>query len=151
MADSISKKQRSYNMSQIRSKGNFTTERIFASLLRSAKIKGWRRHVPLPGKPDFVFAGKKTIVFVDGCFWHHHRDCVDGKIPRSRREYWKKKLLRNVERDMENILVLRKMGWKVIRFWECEMLKKPEKVLRRTKGFLLKEQRASPSTCASLR
>ena len=136
MADLFSKKQRSYNMSKIRSKGSATTEKTFSKLLRASRIKGWRCHLPLPGKPDFVFLKKKAIVFVDGCFWHHHKNCIDGKIPKTRKKYWTEKLAKNVERDKKNTGKLRRMGWKVIRFWECQVLNNQQRIIEKTKELL---------------
>jgi DNA mismatch endonuclease (patch repair protein) len=74
----------------------------------------------LPGVPDLVFPSRRKIVFVQGCFWHQHKECTDGRIPKSRATYWKPKLQRNVERDRLNILRLRRSGWKVMLVWECE-------------------------------
>ncbi len=80
MADVFSKSKRSKVMAAIRSKGNKDTELRLAFILRAYGIKGWRRHYPLPGKPDFVFPKQRLAVFVDGCFWHscpkHGRTCL---------------------------------------------------------------------------
>ena len=70
MADVFSKRKRSQVMAAIRSKGNKDTELKLAAILRAHGIKGWRRHRPLPGKPDFIFPKHRLAVFVDGCFWH---------------------------------------------------------------------------------
>jgi DNA mismatch endonuclease (patch repair protein) len=75
----------------------------------------------LPGVPDLVFPSRKTIIFVHGCFWHQHKGCLDGRIPKSRASYWKPKLQRNVERDRRNISKLRWRGWRVIQVWECDI------------------------------
>ncbi len=77
----------------------------------------------LPGVPDLVFPSRRKIVFVQGCFWHQHKGCIDGRIPKSRVGYWKPKLLRNIERDRQNISKLRRDGWKVMKVWECEIAK----------------------------
>jgi DNA mismatch endonuclease (patch repair protein) len=89
----------------------------------------------LPGKPDLIFPSRKAVVFVDGCFWHQHRNCQDGHIPESRKDYWVPKLNRNIERDKQVRRKLRALGWRVLVVWECE-LKSPEKVLRRAEKFL---------------
>lgn len=81
----------------------------------------------LPGKPDLVFPKYKTVVFVNGCFWHKH-DCGKFHWPQSNEEYWRKKIFRNVERDRQNRLDLEAMGWKVITVWECELSRKNEKM-----------------------
>lgn len=91
-------------MSLIRSSGNRETEETFAKILRRHHICGWR-------------CG--AAVFVDGCFWHY---CPrHGKIPKTRRKYWREKILRNVERAREVNLELRRRGWKVLRIWSCEL------------------------------
>lgn len=114
--DTFSPKKRSWIMSQVKSAGNKSTEEKLASLLREAKITGWRRSYPIFGKPDFVFPQKKVAVFVDGCFWHGHPEKC--RLPLSNQEYWQGKIARNVERDRLVTRTLTKTGWKVIRVWE---------------------------------
>ena len=75
MPDVFTKEKRSEVMSLIRGKGNKETENALLALLRQNKITGWRRHLPLPGKPDFAFQKQKVAVFVDGCFWHGCPKC----------------------------------------------------------------------------
>jgi DNA mismatch endonuclease, patch repair protein len=116
MVDWLSREQRSYNMASIRSKGNKTTEKAFAQLLRKARVTGWRRHVNLPGKPDFVFRSRKVALFIDGCFWHACPRCY--RLPEDNRPYWKMKMLRNRRRDRKTSRLLRADGWRVLRFWE---------------------------------
>jgi len=79
--------------------------------------------VDLPGRPDLVFAGRRKIIFVHGCFWHQHpkASCVDSRLPRSRPEYWLPKLQRTVERDRSHLRALRRCGWRVLVVWECEI------------------------------
>jgi len=106
-------------MSAIRSRGMKPELRV----RRAAHLAGYRFRLhcnDLPGKPDLVFAGRNKVIFVHGCFWHQHRNCVDGRLPKSNRGYWKPKLARNVERDAEHIVKLRKSGWKVLVVWECQ-------------------------------
>jgi len=118
-ADVFTPKKRSEVMSLIRSAGNRETELVFAKILRREGITGWRRNAPVFGKPDFVFRHNKVAIFVDGCFWHH---CPrHGKIPKTRKKYWQKKIFRNVERAKEVNHELRCRGWKVIRVWSCEL------------------------------
>jgi DNA mismatch endonuclease, patch repair protein len=116
MADWLSRKQRSRNMASIRSAGNKSTEEAFLKLLRSSKISGWRRHLPLPGKPDFSFPRQRIAIFIDGCFWHGCPRCY--RLPEDNRPYWKKKLARNKERDGQITGEFRARGWKVLRIWE---------------------------------
>ncbi len=75
----------------------------------------------LPGKPDLVFTKLKKIIEVRGCFWHQHGSCIDSHIPKSRLEYWRPKLERNVLRDEANQSALDKLGWKTLVLWECEV------------------------------
>ena len=75
----------------------------------------------LPGAPDLVFPSRKKVILVHGCFWHQHKGCIDGRLPKSREDYWLPKLLHNVERDRRNIRKLRRSGWKVMKVWECEV------------------------------
>lgn len=73
----------------------------------------------LPGSPDLVLRRHAVVIFVHGCFWHHH-DCPDGSIPKPRPDYWTAKFTRNKERDRRNRLELKRAGWKVVEVWECE-------------------------------
>lgn len=82
----------------------------------------------LPGQPDIVLPKYKKVIFVHGCFWHLHKDCRDGTIPKTQYVKWKNKLERNVERDKLHIKVLMANGWKVLILWECEVEKKIGKI-----------------------
>lgn len=111
-------------MSRIRSRGNKETEIMLAKLLRRHGIKGWRRHQPVFGKPDFIFSKARLAVFVDGCFWH---GCPKhGTKPKSNRAYWRQKLARNKHRDRLVTRTLRRAGWQVVRIWDCELQKRPQ-------------------------
>jgi DNA mismatch endonuclease (patch repair protein) len=82
----------------------------------------YRLHVKtLPGKPDLVFAGRRCVIEVRGCFWHLHEGCREGRIPESRKEYWGPKLERNRARDRANVRELKELGWRVLVIWECEV------------------------------
>lgn len=85
-------------------------------LLRQAGIHGWRRHVDLPGKPDFVFHSLRLAVFIDGCFWHGCPRCY--RPPADNRRYWKTKVTSNRDRDRRRTTELRRRGWTVLRIWE---------------------------------
>jgi DNA mismatch endonuclease, patch repair protein len=116
MADVFSKYKRSQVMAAIRSRGNKETELKLASILRAARITGWRRHQPLPGHPDFTFRHERVAVFVDGCFWHGCRwHC---RMPKGNRKYWRRKIAGNSARDHRATLLLRSKGWRVVRIWE---------------------------------
>lgn len=116
MTDWLSREQRSRNMASIRSKGNATTERAFLQLLRRAKISGWRRHLRLPGKPDFVFQSHRLAIFIDGCFWHGCPRCY--RLPEDNRAYWAEKVASNRRRDRRRTRELRALNWTVLRIWE---------------------------------
>ncbi len=74
----------------------------------------------LPGKPDIVLSGYKTVIFVHGCFWHRHKGCKDATIPKTRTDWWLEKLNKNVERDFRVKKLLEDSGWKIVVVWECE-------------------------------
>jgi DNA mismatch endonuclease, patch repair protein len=121
--DSVTPAQRSRIMSHIRSK-NTTPEIMLRKFLFK---KGFRYRVhtkSLPGKPDIVLPKYKTVIFVNGCFWHQHDGCKSSKIPKSKQDYWEAKLAHNRERDALNIANLTSLGWRVLTVWECELSKK---------------------------
>ena len=121
MADNHSKEVRSMNMSHIRSK-NTKPEEMVRKYLFSKGFR-YRKNVrKLPGCPDIVLPKYKTVIFVNGCFWHKH-DCTRFVWPSSNQEYWIPKITSNVERDERNYSMLRNEGWTVIIVWECELKK----------------------------
>ena len=122
MADNHSKEVRSMNMSRIRST-NSKPEEIVRKYLFSKGFRYRKNVKKLPGCPDIVLPKYKTVIFVNGCFWHKH-DCPGFVWPSSNQEYWKPKILRNVERDKNNCRELSSKGWNVITIWECELKKK---------------------------
>lgn len=122
MTDTHSKEVRSMNMSHIRSK-NTKPEEIVRKYLFSRGLRYRKNVKSLPGSPDIVLTKYKTVVFVNGCFWHHH-DCGRFTWPSSNVEYWHNKINRNVERDSENKMLLSNQGWQVLTIWECELKKK---------------------------
>lgn len=127
MADIWSKKKRSEVMSRIRGMGNERTELRLARLMRAEGIRGWRRHLPIPGRPDFSFRRQKVAVFVDGCFWHGCPRCF--RLPKQNRAFWKEKIEGNRKRDRSVNGRLRRLGWKVVRIRECQ--------LKKTKGVVV--------------
>jgi DNA mismatch endonuclease (patch repair protein) len=128
MADVFTKAKRSEVMSKIRSRGNRDTELALAHLMRVNRISGWRRHLPITGRPDFAFRRQRVAVFVDGCFWHRCPKC--RLRPATNRVFWEQKLGRNQQRDRTVSRTLRISGWRVIRIWEHE-LRKPASVARK--------------------
>ena len=128
MVDVHTKKQRSYNMSKIKGK-NTKPELIIRKLLSSNSIKGYRINYKLTGKPDIVFTKYKLAIFIDGCFWHKCPKCFIE--PENNKNFWKNKINSNVERDKKVNSVLKKDGWKVLRFWEHLLRKCPNRVYKR--------------------
>lgn len=121
MADNHTKEVRSMNMSHIRSKNSKPEEKVRKFLF--AKGLRYRKNVrELPGCPDIVLPKYKTVVFVNGCFWHKH-DCGRFVWPSSNEDYWHKKINGNVERDAINTATLQEQGWKVLVIWECQLKK----------------------------
>lgn len=122
MADNHSKEVRSINMSHIRST-NSKPEEIVRKYLFAEGFRYRKNVKKLPGCPDIVLPKYKTVIFVNGCFWHKH-DCPRFVWPSSNQDYWRPKILRNVERDNQSRKELETLGWKVITVWECELKKK---------------------------
>lgn len=120
MADVLTKKQRSFCMSRIRSK-NTKPEIILRKALCEAGIRGYRLSYALLGKPDMVFPVRKVAIFLDGCFWHKCPKCY--RPPKSRKSFWIKKIAANVVRDKKVTRQLKKEGWTVLRFWTHELKK----------------------------
>lgn len=121
--DNHDKKTRSYNMSRIRST-NSKPEELVRKFLFSKGLR-YRKNVrKLPGCPDIVLPKYKTIIFINGCFWHMHENCPKFVWPKSNIDYWEKKILNNVTRDKENQEKLKTMGWNIIIVWECQLKKK---------------------------
>lgn len=81
----------------------------------------------LPGKPDIVFPKYHTVIFINGCFWHGHPGCKKARIPATNEDFWKAKILSNINRDQLNISLLKQAGWNVIVVWECELSTKEKR------------------------
>ncbi len=124
MTDMFSKEQRSRCMSHIRSK-NTKPELIVRKYLFSRGFR-YKIHVKsLPGTPDIVLPKYSTCIFINGCFWHGHEGCKYFILPKTRTDWWKAKIERNIKRDKEERIQLRDLGWHVIQVWECQL--KPNK------------------------
>jgi DNA mismatch endonuclease (patch repair protein) len=121
--DRVDRKTRSRNMAHIRNR-NTGPELTVRSFLHA---RGYRYRLhgrKLPGKPDLVFAGRRKVLFVHGCFWHQHDGCHRAFRPKSRAQFWNAKLAANVRRDRDAVAALELDGWNVLTVWECE-LKRP--------------------------
>ena len=118
--DNATPAKRSRNMAAIRCKDT-KPELVIRSRLHSLGLR-FRLHCKdLPGRPDIILPKYKTVILVNGCFWHQHIGCKLSHWPKSREEYWKPKLNRTVTRDQENEVKLKNLGWNVIVVWECEI------------------------------
>ena len=107
-------------MSRIRSKDTKPEELVRNYLfLQGFRYRKNDKH--LPGKPDIVLPKYKAVVFVNGCFWHGHTNCIEYRLPKTNTEFWAEKTNNNILRDQENYKKLQELGWKVIVVWECEI------------------------------
>lgn len=119
MADVLTARQRSFNMSRIRATGNASTELALRDAFRAAGVTGWRRHLRLPGRPDFAFPRVRLAVFVHGCFWHGCSRCY--RAPATRQTYWRAKVDGNRRRDRRARRDLTARGWSSVVVWEHEL------------------------------
>lgn len=120
MADTMTTEQRSRCMSRIKCRDTKPELLVRKSLF----ARGLRFRVnvtKLPGKPDIVLPKYRTVVFINGCFWHGHPDCRYATVPKSNVEFWQTKINRNRSRDAEVEAKLTALGWRVIRVWECDL------------------------------
>lgn len=120
MMDVFSRTERSAVMARVPSK-NSVPEMAVRSLLHRLGYRFRLHRADLPGKPDITLPRYRTAIFVNGCFWHQHQGCKDACRPRSNRDYWNKKLDKNVARDIENTRLLTALGWQVLVIWTCEI------------------------------
>jgi len=105
-------------MAAVRSRGNRSTEIALGKLMWGAGLRGYRKHWPVAGTPDFAWPGRKVAIFVDGCFWH---GCACKKLPETNRKFWDSKIRQNQARDRRVDLQLCQDGWLTIRVPECEV------------------------------
>ena len=107
-------------MSNIRGK-NTKPELTVRKFLFSKGLRFRLHRKDLPGNPDIVLSKYKTVVFINGCFWHGHDGCKYYRLPKSNVEFWETKITNNKNRDVLNDIKLKELGWRVIRIWECEI------------------------------
>jgi len=119
MADLLTPKQRSYNMSRIRGRDT-KPELILRRGLHALGLRFRLHRKDLPGTPDLVFPRYRTVIQVHGCFWHGH-NCAMFKWPATRADFWKGKILGNRKRDQAALLALNEMGWRALVVWECAL------------------------------
>ena len=118
--DSLTKEQRSWVMSRVRSE-NTTPERIIRSFLYQRGFRFRLHEKSLPGSPDIVLPKYRTVIEIRGCFWHRHPGCKVAGMPLSNVDFWKAKFERNVTRDKKNEVAIDNLGWNLIVVWGCQV------------------------------
>lgn len=141
MADKVSATIRSEIMRQVRSRDTAPELKV-RKMLHAAGFRYRLHRADLPGKPDIVFAKSRIAIFVHGCFWHLHSGCANVRIPKSRADYWPRKLRGNRKRDAAVRQKLEALGWTVLIVWECE-LASPLTVKRRLMRGLIRARDAA--------
>lgn len=122
VTDTLTRKARSERMSRVR--GKHTKPELYVrKLVRRLGYTYGLHNAKLPGKPDLVFARKKKVIFVHGCFWHRHPSprCALARLPKSKLDFWRPKLTENRDRDKKNQRRLRNLGWRYLVIWECQL------------------------------
>jgi DNA mismatch endonuclease (patch repair protein) len=120
MVDTLTAAERSARMALVRSRDT-KPEMIVRRLIHSLGFR-YRLHVRvLPGAPDLVFPRLRKVIFVHGCFWHRHSGCSLCRLPKSRLEFWQPKLEGNRLRDSRQRRELKKLGWRSLVIWECQV------------------------------
>jgi DNA mismatch endonuclease (patch repair protein) len=123
--DTLTKERRSWNMARIRARDT-RPELLVRSYLHKQGFR-FRVHVKdLPGTPDIVLPKYKTLIFIQGCFWHGHEGCKEFRLPKTRTEWWAEKITRNKKKEAENSVKLDELGWNSLVIWTCE-LRKPRR------------------------
>lgn len=122
MTDRITPEHRSWNMSRIKGKDTKIEVKV-RSWLFSKGFRFRKNDRRYPGTPDIVLPKYKTVIFINGCFWHRHEGCRYATTPKTRTEFWQEKFDRNVANDRKHKEELETMGWRVITLWECELKK----------------------------
>ncbi len=126
MADVMTPEQRSRCMAAIKGKDT-KPEMIVRKYLFSRGLRYRVNNRKLPGSPDIVLKKYKTVVFIDGCFWHGHEGCKYYRLPKTNVDFWRHKIAMNIARDYANGVDLRLAGWRVIRVWECDIKTKAKR------------------------
>lgn len=138
MVDSLTPEKRSEVMARVRSK-NSRPELAVRKIVFAFGYR-YRLHArTLPGCPDLVFRPRRKVIFVHGCFWHRHANCILARMPKSHIDFWTTKLEGNRKRDERNKRALAREGWKVLTIWECQ-LRNAERLEARIRRFLDEER-----------
>jgi DNA mismatch endonuclease (patch repair protein) len=135
MADVHDKEQRRFNMQQIKGK-NTKPEMLVRKFLFAHGYRYRLHDKKLPGKPDIILPKYKTLIFVNGCFWHGHTNCKYYVVPKTNTDWWLNKINRNITNDAKAVKALKKDGWKIITVWECDL--KSARIQRRLEHLLSK-------------
>jgi DNA mismatch endonuclease (patch repair protein) len=138
VADVYDKAKRSRIMASIKGK-NTSPERILAFILKRLGFKPKYHYRSLPGSPDIVLPKKKVVIFVNGCFWHGHKNCQRAMLPITNRRFWREKISGNKRRDERQKKMLRRRGWKVLTFWTCKRI--TEQIVRSKLKLMLKSNK----------
>ena len=134
MPERFTKAERSAVMRAVKST-NTSPERRVRSFVHRLGFRFRLHRRDLPGTPDLVFPGRGKVIFVHGCFWHRHEGCSRATTPATNAEFWLAKLARNVARDAAQMKALKKLGWKVLVVWECQ-IRDEAKLASRLRRFL---------------
>lgn len=131
MADTLTKAERSERMGRIQNKDTKPEMRV-RKIVHGMGYRYRLHKANLPGKPDLVFAGRRKVIFVHGCFWHRHPDpsCSLARLPKSKLDFWVPKLTINRQRDEANVRELEQAGWDVLTIWECQLRNEKELKIR---------------------
>lgn len=133
VSDKFSPEKRNEIMSRIRGKETTIEVRV-RSYLFSMGLRFRKNDRRYPGTPDVVLPKYRTVIFINGCFWHGHENCKLFKMPKSNIDFWRNKILKNKANDEKNQLLLEEMGFQVITIWECELKSDFEQTMKRTLG-----------------
>lgn len=118
--DVLSREKRSQIMASVKS-SDTKPEMLVRRYLHAHGFRYGLHNRKLPGSPDIVLRKYKTVIFINGCFWHGHEGCKYYRLPKSNIEFWQTKIERNRQRDIETVKALKTKGWRVITIWECEL------------------------------
>lgn len=136
MADVHSKEIRSYNMSRIKGK-NTKPEILVRKHLYSNGFRYRLNVKKLPGTPDIVLKKYRTVIFINGCFWHGHKGCKYFVIPKTKKEWWTDKIRKTQERDLKHQSKLKMIGWNIVVIWECQLKKNVQETTLSELNYLL--------------
>jgi DNA mismatch endonuclease (patch repair protein) len=142
VSDIYSSARRSQIMSMISGKDT-KPEIAVRKFLFSRGFRYRKNYKKLSGSPDIVLPKYRTAIFINGCFWHGHSNCKAAKLPASNIEFWTRKINVNIMRDIKNINTLKRLGWKVIVIWQCQITtrEKLNKTIKKLVSTLLKTKR----------